>query len=154
MTKAEEMVEETDLGLLKLPDKAIIESLKKELSEAKVKIGQLESYVEEIDNKQHLRKLIGDFYTNRVNIYQKAIQAADSNMRAIRKKSAQIARQYYELRTRVANKNGMVFVLSKKKSKLLMDLLLYGCAYAEDNNLYDDLMGVLYRDIKSQLGND
>lgn len=140
-------------GLEKIPEEVVIEQLRKELSEAHVKIGQLESYIDELESKTPTKIALDKYYQNHLRLWEKALLNNDNQVSALKFQKKIIALKLHDLEQKCQwlKNGGSTFVLSKGKSNLLMDVLLYGIAYAEDNDLYSEDMEKLYKNIKSQL---
>jgi len=139
-------------GLDKIPDSAVIDQLRKELSEAKVKIGQLESYVQELeDEKNPIRKTMEDYYRKRLSVYERALLNADSNHKALVKRNKILTERYINLLKRYTDTTrDCPIILNRSKVSCLLDLMLAGIQYAQDNNAYSSEMKRLHNNIREQ----
>lgn len=142
-----------DTGLLKLPDSVVIESLRKELSEAKIEIGKLKSYIDELEfGKRPLKKVMQSYYESHLRIYERAIQNVAYNQKAIVKRNKVYKQRYFKLLSRFTSVSyERPILLNRVDKKMLINLILAGIQYAKDNNAYDNKMKRLYRDINDQL---
>ena len=140
-------------GLLKIPEETVIAELRKELSHAKVEIGQLKSYIDELESgKRPLRKVMTDYYDSHLRIYERVLLNADSCRKGIVKRNRILTERYLNLLRRYSDTTRECPILLKRsKANELLDLMLAGIQYAVDNNAYSSEMKRLYKDIKEQL---
>ena len=140
-------------GLLKIPEEVVIKELRKELSSAKVEIGQLKSYIDELESKSPTRVALDRYYETRVHLWEKALWNNDNRVKSLQSQKEKVAQKLHDLSEKCSwvQQGGSAFCLPKNKLNLLMDVLLYGIAYAEKHDLYVEGMDDLYRTIKKQL---
>ena len=140
-------------GLLKIPEEVVIAELRKQLSSARVEIGQLKSYIDELESKTPTRVALDKYYETRVRFWEQALWNNDTRVKSLQSQKNQTIRKFRALQEKCSwiHGGGHAFCLPKKKLNLLMDVLLYGIAYAEKHGLYVEDMDDLYRIIKKQL---
>jgi hypothetical protein len=140
-------------GLEKIPEEAVIQQLRKELSEANVKIGQLESYIQELEEKYPSKSSVEKYCRIRLNLLERAINNTDALRKGIIMQKNNLSERYNNLVKQCdwIRSGYFSFCLPKNKAERLMDILLYGIAYADEHSLPKSDLPALYKTIKSQL---